>query len=327
MAVRRLDSNAARHARQRVRAASLAAAVGLAMGSAACSDSTAPTPSPHVEQAWVTASVFDSLSPSGTFPLALFATPIDGEIAQNAAVAFATAYVQHLSRLGDLVKFIEGQYGGPIDLPSIRACGESWYARASYSVAPPPPTVALAYASGGQWLVTLCNPAGRLQIAATVAGQSRSRVENGQLVQIDGAGNEFFLRGVPGGALDQVVIGPEAAVEAAFRRTTIRVSAVPVLYHDLYAFNDVTRYGGPNGMMWRIELERASSFADTVAGHAIGPTRELFVASGMGSRTPGEVYVATGRVMEPHTINDFAGGTVVVTPRVGLELIRATPVP
>jgi hypothetical protein len=220
------------------------------------------------------------------------------EISASRATTLAVAYLGDYGRL--LQPGFEVQRRGPIDVSTIRPCGNVLYADTPYDDASlarvSPDTRRLV---GPHWMVSFCNPSGEAVISVGVSALATDEMLVSQAVRLPHpSGNAFSPSGIPR-EITAFPGGPEQAALAATRATGRRVAAVPELIMRGPPF-------GPQLARWKIVLESPVATSGASGGTAI-TTATVFAGYTRSARSPFGLFVGSPNAARTSTLHDRVG--------------------
>jgi hypothetical protein len=123
---------------------------------------------------------------------------------------------------------LERQRGAPLNIPALRVCGKTYFARSAFDPLPPALPGYAHRSFGPYWIVTICDgqtPAVSLAVSAYATDLT---LADGRVGFPKSSGEEFKWMGIPAGSAG-LPFPPEEAVAAMFAQTGRRVAAAPEL--------------------------------------------------------------------------------------------------
>lgn len=260
-----------------MRSAVLLAALGIT----ACKDDVgrpltpvSPVPAGELAAA-LTGEAASHLRSDGT--LNIDGAPAIGVPQIDADQAGRLAHVWALRSGSMVLRQLEQEHGGKVDIPSLHPCGRTLYAGSAFALLPPTedPTVRRGY--GPWWLVNLCGHAGDPEISVAVSALATDlQIQRGRLVFPDVAvtGEYFHWLGIPLGQAS-LQISPEEAVVGAASVTHRRVAQLPELV--------ITGIDLPGLARWHLSLDSSSTVL--VHGGGYRTAKDAFVSRDAAGRS------------------------------------------
>jgi len=294
----------------------------------ACSGaSEVNSPRPGVSSAELAAAVTGAAAANianGAFQLA----PAPSEESPSLTETQARRYAELLaSQSGWMIgNDLQAQHGGPIDFKSLKACGQSLYARSPFQHIPNELPSSLRYYYSSFWIVALCDRVGTRAVSVAVAAIAIdiSVDPRGNLLPPAGA---FRMIGIPATWQLAIPASAEEAAVLAAQRTGRRVTTVPILL----APNPVDAF--PQGALWSFDMDTKVGLLGAKSGSS-HQTQRLLVGSApiptnSMLRGPVGLYTETpqGRRTLPFQWNLPSGtisGELLVQPGGVLDVEEAT---
>ena len=160
---------------------------------------------------------------------ALVAPTIPGEVSLGRARELAAAFLKTFGRM--FLPSLQQEYGGPIDVPSLKPCGRVFQATTPYESLPPDTPPWLQRLHGSWWLVSFCGPAQQRQVSvavSTLATRVDISSEGRLLLPRNDQSTLFYVLGIPQ-SLGELPPEPEHAVIASSNIAGKRVIGPPRL--------------------------------------------------------------------------------------------------
>lgn len=278
-------------------------------------------PNDVVRPEWLVEELAGALTSQGSFASIAQSTEYSGDLGRGEAEELATVFVKTIpDRPGGLGPDIVASHGAPVDFPSLRSCGKSYYMKSSFQ--PLSPTVqADGLRSGIEaiWQMTFCLPTGTRTVLQYLRAATHSTAPGGVLIIPSEAGGDFVSFGIPL-SRPNLFRSPEAAVARVYTVTGTRISRLPELFHDVSTFGPTGQNGRPFGAYWKIEVERDVSV--TTAAQGTVQSRIFYVLAYVVLFDDG-IYVAGATPLPSFWVGSTGGvDSVLVIPREPLNFQR-----
>ena len=227
----------------------LASCTALVIGCQTHDDSlTAPQISANSMLSIVTGTAAQNLDVSGHFRLQGPPSGGPAQLNRSQAEALATLWPRQFGTW--IVRRLEREHGGNLDLRSLTVCGRTFYAESplepmDVSVAADPGGAVAQRVYGPWWLVTMCGSGAVPQLSLAVSAYATDLTIEKGVIRGPAIGGEWFSpEGIPVGQGEDFLEAPERAALHVAVSTGRRVLHVPRL------ITPVRPDGSPNHSFW-----------------------------------------------------------------------------
>ena len=206
------------------------------------------------------------------------------KITASRADSLAQGWVRQFAAMSR--RSLERQRGAPINIPALRVCGRTYFARSAFYPLPPSIPDYAQRSFGPYWLVTVCDGTQPAISFAVSAYATDLQLSNGKLLFPVVSGEEFKWMGIPVGFAG-LPLPPEEAVAAMFAQVKRRVAAAPELVIPGHSIPQLAR--------WHLRLDSTAALRTK---EGIVRQQDVYV----GMRRAGDTLLARLAPSQPDSI-------------------------